>query len=191
METEQGSVDLVEGDVVRVFARAALLAALMGATAYVAIPIAGVPATLQMLVVFLAGLYLGPVWGPFAIVLYLLAGSLGAPVFSGGSSGLGVVFGSYGGFLWMFPVGAALVGALVHRGRDLRNPTSVSLPIIVLSLVVATVAVYLGGFLWYAWVTETAVLESLTVVALPLIPGDLLKMAAAVAIVRSGVIEAT
>ncbi|AHF98864.1 biotin biosynthesis protein BioY [Halostagnicola larsenii XH-48] len=191
MQTEQGSVDLVEGDVVRVFARAALLAALMGATAFVAIPVAGVPGTLQMLVVFLAGLYLGPVWGPFAIVLYLLAGTLGAPIFSGGNSGLGVVLGPYGGFLLTFPIGAVLIGAIVHRGRDLRDPASVSLPVVVFALVVATTAVYLVGFLWYAWVSEMAVLEAFTVVALPLIPGDLLKMAAAVAIVRSGLIEAT
>ncbi|KDE60416.1 biotin biosynthesis protein BioY [Halostagnicola sp. A56] len=191
MQTEQGSVDLVEGDVVRAFARAALLAALMGASASVAVPIAGVPGTLQMLVVFLAGLYLGPVWGPFAIVLYLFAGVLGAPIFSGGSSGLGVVLGQYGGFLLTFPVGAALTGAIVHRGRNLRDPASVFLPIIVLALVVATAVVYLAGFLWYAWVTDIAVLDAFMISALPLIPGDLLKMAAAVAIVRSGLIEAT
>lgn len=191
MQTEQGSVDLVEGDVVRSFARAALLAALMGATAFVAIPIAGVPGTLQMLVVFLAGLYLGPVWGPFAIVLYLFAGTLGAPIFAGGNGGLGVVLGQHGGFLMTFPIGAALTGAIVHRGLDLRDPASVFLPIVVLALVAATAVVYLAGFLWYAWVTDTAVLEAFTVVALPVIPGDLLKMAAAVAIVRSGLIEAT
>ncbi len=189
METEQGSVDLVEGDVVRSFARAALLAALMGATAFVAIPISGVPGTLQMLVVFLAGLYLGPGWGAFAILLYLLAGGLGAPVFSGFSAGPGVLLGPNGGFLWAFPVGALLVGAIVHRGRELRDPAAVALPVVILGLIAATVIIYLAGFMWYAWVTETALLEAFTVVALPLIPGDLLKMAAAIAIVRSGVID--
>ncbi len=189
METEGSSVELVDGDVVRQFARAALLAALMGVTAFVAIPIAAVPGTLQTLVVFLAGLFLGPIWGPIAIVFYLVAGVLGAPVFSGGSAGLGVILGPTGGFLLSFPIAALIVGATVHRGRDLRDPTDAYLPVAVLALLVATGVIYVAGFSWYAWVTETAPIEAFTAVALPLIPGDLLKIAAAIAIVQSGRID--
>lgn len=186
METKRSSVELVDGGVVRRFARAALLAALMGVAAFVAIPISAVPGTLQTLVVFLAGLFLGPVWGTLAMVFYLAAGTLGAPVFSSGSAGLGALLGPTGGFLLSFPVGALLVGAIVHRGRDLRDPSTASLPVVILALLAATVVVYAAGFSWYAWVTDTGLLEAFTVVALPLVPGDLLKIAAAVAIVRSG-----
>lgn len=191
MATEHGSVDLVEGDVVRSFARAALLAALMGATALFAIPVAGVPSTLQILVVFLAGLYLGPAWGAFSIVLYLTAGALGAPIFSGGNAGIGHLLGPYGGFLFAFPVGALIVGLFVHRGRQLRDPAAVALPYLVVGMVVATTVVYVSGFVWYGWATGTDLIEAFTVVAMPLIPGDILKMVAAIAIVRSGVIDPT
>lgn len=189
MATEETTVDLVDGDVVRGFARAAVVAALMAIGAFVAIPISAVPGTLQMLVVFLAGLFLGPVWGAFAMVLYLVAGAIGAPVFAGFSAGIGVLLGPHGGFLLTFPVAALIVGAVVHRGGELRDPATVSLPVILLGLVAATVVVYAAGFGWYAWVTGTALVESFAVVAAPLIPGDLLKMAAAIAIVETGRLE--
>lgn len=85
METERNEVDLVEGDVVRQFARAAVLAALLGAFGPVSIPIplSPAPITLQVLFVFLAGLVLGPVWGTVSMLIYLTAGAIGIPVFSG------------------------------------------------------------------------------------------------------------
>ena len=189
MATERSSVELVDDTVVRQFARAALVAALMGATAGIAIPISAVPGTIQMLVVFLAGLFLGPVWGAISMVLYLGAGAAGAPVFSNWEAGVGVLFGQTGGFLWAFPVAALVIGAIVHRGTDLRDPAIVSLPVLVLTLVLATVIVYVAGFTWFAWITDTALIEAFTVVAAPLIPGDLLKMAAAIAIVRTARIQ--
>ncbi|MFC6726546.1 biotin transporter BioY, partial [Halobium palmae] len=92
MATSTDSVELVGDEATRNLARAALFAALMGAFAYVSFPnplSPGIPVTLQVLGVFLAGIFLGPVWGGFAMVLYLLAGTLGLPVFSGGSAGVG------------------------------------------------------------------------------------------------------
>ncbi|WP_049927493.1 biotin transporter BioY [Halopiger goleimassiliensis] len=189
MATERSDVELVDDAVVRQFARAALVAALMGATAPIEIPISAVPGTLQMLVVFLAGLYLGPVWGPISMVIYLAAGAAGAPVFSGTETGIGVLLGQTGGFLWSFPVGALHVGVAVHRGTDLRDPANVSVPVVLAGLVMATIVVYLAGFTWFAVVTETTLTEAFTVVAAPLIPGDLLKMVAAVAIVRTARIQ--
>ncbi|WP_049921360.1 biotin transporter BioY [Halopiger djelfimassiliensis] len=191
METDQHSVELVDDTVVRQFARAALLAALMGVASMIPIPISAVPGTMQLLVVFLAGLFLGPVWGTLSMVFYLGAGALGAPVFAGMNGGFGYLLGNTGGFLLSFPVGALLVGAVVHRGRTVRDPAETTLPVLLCALAAATVVVYLAGFSWFAWVTETTLAESFTVVTLPLIPGDLLKIAAAVAIVKSGRIDPT
>lgn len=193
METEYDSVDLVEGDVVRSFARAALFAALMSAFAYVSIPIplSPVPLTLQVLGVFLAGLFLGPYWGAFSMVLYLVAGAIGAPVFAGGTAGLGVLQGNTAGYLWSYPVAAALVGLLVHRGSALRNPADVPLPIVVSALVVATVVIYAFGVAWLSWVLRIGLVEAAGIGAVPYVPLDLLKMAAAIAVVRSGAIDPT
>lgn len=191
METERTDVDLIEGDVVHAFARAALLAALLGAAAPVAIPIplSPAPITLQVLFVFLAGLLLGPVWGSVSILLYLTAGAIGIPVFAGWEAGLGILFGQTGGYLWSYPLAALLIGLIVHRGTNLRDPADVPVPIIVTALAIATLLIYAIGVGYMAWLLELELWEATTLGALPFIPGEILKIAAAVAIVKSGRIE--
>ncbi|WP_440770216.1 biotin transporter BioY [Natronorubrum sp. DTA28] len=191
METEGSSVELVDGDVVRQFARAAVLAALLGAVAPVAIPLplSPAPLTLQVLFVFLAGLVLGPVWGSVSMLLYLTAGAIGIPVFAGWEAGLGTLFGPTGGYLWSYPIAAALIGSVVHRGTDLRDPAAIPFPIVVTALVMGTIVIYGMGTAYAAWLLELEAWEAITGFALPFIPGELLKMAAAIAIVQSGRIE--
>lgn len=188
MATERNSVEAVDDTVVRQFARAAVLAALVGATASVSIPIplSPAPITLQVLFVFLAGLVLGPVWGSISLLLYLAAGAVGLPVFAGMSGGFGVLLGNSGGYLWSYPIAAALIGALVHRGTALRDLTAVSLPIVVVALVAGTIVIYGMGAAYMAWLLELGAWEAITAGVLPFIPGEIVKMAAAVAIVRSG-----
>ncbi len=104
----------------------AAFAALIAACAYVgAIPVggAGVPITLQTFGVMLAGCLLGPVRGFLAVALYLALGAVGLPVFSGHSSGLGVFTGVSAGYLWSFPVAAALGGLLVKYVAGPRGKT--------------------------------------------------------------------
>ena len=94
----------------------AAFAALIAACAYVgAIPVggAGVPITLQTFAIMLGGCLLGPVRGFLAAALYLGLGAIGLPVFAEHSSGLGVFTGASAGYLWSFPLAAALAGFLV------------------------------------------------------------------------------
>ncbi|ELZ03497.1 biotin transporter BioY [Natrialba asiatica] len=188
METDQRGVELVDDAVVHRFVHAVLLATLLGAVAPVAIPLPFSPApiTLQVLFVFLAGLVLGPVWGAFSMVLYLTAGAVGVPVFAGFNAGLGVLFGQSGGYLWSYPFAAALIGLFVHRGTDRRDPANASLPVVVTALVAATILIYGMGSAYMSLILELNAWEAITVGALPFIPGELLKIAAAIAIVRSG-----
>lgn len=191
MATEHGSVDPVGEVVVRQFARAALLAALIGAVAPVSIPIPFSPApiTLQVLFVFLAGLVLGPVWGTVSLSLYLAAGAVGVPVFAGFSAGLGVLFGQSGGYLWAYPVAAGLIGLITHRGTELRDPADVSLPILVGALVAGTAVIYGMGSGYMAWLLDMTIVEALMVGAVPFVPVELLKMVAAIAVVKSGQLQ--
>ncbi len=191
METERTEVDLIDGDVVKSFARAAVLASLLGASAYVAIPIGPVPITLQVLVVFLAGLYLGPYWGSVSVLLYLVAGAIGAPVFSGGTAGVGVLVGPTGGYLLGYAIAPLVIGLLVHDGHRIRDPATVSLGVVVAALVAATLLIYGLGAGWLAWVLELSATEAAAQGVIPFIPGELLKIAAAIGIVKSGRIDPT
>ena len=94
----------------------AAFAALISACAYIgAIPVggSGVPITLQTFGVMLAGCLLGPVRGFLSVCLYLALGAIGLPVFAEHSSGLAVLTGVSAGYLWSFPIAAALGGFLV------------------------------------------------------------------------------
>lgn len=72
----------------------------------------GVPITLQTFAVMLTGIVLGARLGFLAVLLYLVVGLAGLPVFSGFSGGLGVLAGPSAGYLLAFPLAAALAGAL-------------------------------------------------------------------------------
>ncbi len=188
METNQTDVELVDGETVRKFALAAVLAALLGASSYIAIPLpfSPVPITLQVLIVFLAGLYLGPYWGTVSVGLYLTAGALGAPVFAQGAAGAGVLVGETGGYLWGYAIAPIVIGTIVHDGLELRDPAEVFLPVLVGALVAAMVIIYGLGAAWLVWAFELSVPEAVTGGIVPFLPGDLLKLLAAIAIVNSG-----
>lgn len=101
----------------------AAFAALIAACALVGgVPVggAGVEITLQTFGILLAGCLLGPTRGFLAVALYLGMGAVGLPVFSGREGGLGTFTGVSAGYLWSFPLVAALVGFLVQR---LAGPT--------------------------------------------------------------------
>ena len=93
-------------------------AATMALAAQIAIPIPGtpVPFTLQPLAVVLAGMMLGPAAGAASMVLYLLAGAGGLPVFSPiGAPGVLRLLGPTGGYLLAAPAAAAIAGLIATR----------------------------------------------------------------------------
>ncbi|MFC7402400.1 biotin transporter BioY [Citricoccus sp. GCM10030269] len=81
----------------------------------------GVPITLQTFAVMLTGLVLGARLGFLSVLLYVVVGLAGLPVFSGFSAGFGVLAGPTAGYLLAFPFAAGLAGALsslvLKRGR--------------------------------------------------------------------------
>lgn len=90
--------------------RGALMTALLCVLAQISIPMGTVPMTLQTFAVALAGYALGARGGALALLVYLLLGACGLPVFSGMNGGLGRLVGGTGGFLLGFPVMALLCG---------------------------------------------------------------------------------
>ncbi len=70
----------------------------------------GVPITLQVFAVALAGYVLGSLWGTAAVLIYVAIGLVGVPVFSGFMGGFSVLFGPTGGFLAGFFLLALFAG---------------------------------------------------------------------------------
>ncbi len=98
---------------------AALFAALTGAVAWFKIPLpfTPVPITLQTLMVLLSGAMLGPIYGALAMIIYLVLGAIGLPVFAGGSSGVAALFGPTGGYLFSYPVAAFVIGYMLQKKK--------------------------------------------------------------------------
>ena len=99
---------------------AALMAALLAASAWIVLPIGAVPVTLQVFIVLLVGLLLSPGWAAASVGVYVLMGAIGVPVFSGGMGGLGVLAGPTGGYIIGFLIAAPAV-ALTRRALVPRD----------------------------------------------------------------------
>ena len=192
MSTDTASVELVGEETAENVARAALLAALTGAFAYVTFPnpFSPAPVSLQVLGIFLAGLLLGPVWGGLSMGLYLLTGAVGAPVFAGGSAGVGALLGPTGGYLWSYPVAAFAIGVLVHGGLVVGNPSNRSLARLVGAMVVGTAIIYAFGVVGMSLTLGMTLKEAFVAGAVAFVPAEAFKIAAAVGIVRSDQIAA-
>ena len=70
----------------------------------VLMPFSGIPITLQTLMIIVIGLLLSPIEALIAVLIYVLLGAIGLPVFSGGRGGIDVILGPTGGFIVGFPV---------------------------------------------------------------------------------------
>lgn len=163
--------------------RAAVVAGIAGfavalsLAAQVALPIPGtpVPLTLQPFIVVLAGLWLGPRAAAASMVLYLMAGAAGLPVFAPlGAPGVARLLGPTGGYLLAYPAAAFVAGWLALRaeGRLARIGAAAA----------GIVVMYLGGGAQLALLTGS-LSTAVTAGVLPFAPLDLLKAAVAALLV--------
>lgn len=157
----------------REMAFAALFGAGTAAGAYVVIPVAPVPITLQTLFLYVAAGLLGERVAALSQVVYVLLGVIGLPVFAGGKAGLGILFGPTGGYLLGFILGAYAAGKLMPSGG---MPGTVRT---VLALAAGTVVIYVPGVLQLCVVAKLSPAKALTVGVLPFLLGDGIKIAAA------------
>jgi biotin transport system substrate-specific component len=173
---------------VRHLVAAALVAAFMSATGWIAIPFGPVPITLQLFGVLLAALLLSWEWAAAALAIYLVMGTAGIPVFSMGTAGLGVVLGPTGGYVIGFVL-AAPTGAWLRQKLERRGAAQVVADVVCVVAVIAVV--YLLGWVQLAAVTNMGLAQAFVVGVVPFIVPDAIKAAGAIAIAtavrRSGV----
>jgi biotin transport system substrate-specific component len=155
---------------------------ILWASAKISVPFWPVPMTLQTGAVALLAAAYGWRLGPATVVLYLLEGAVGIPVFEGTPAkgiGLAYMVGTTGGYLIGFAIAAAVVGWLVEQGFD-RNPVK-----LFGAMVLGDAFVFALGVLWLGTVIgwEKPVLSY---GLYPFILGDLVKLALATALVSAG-----
>ena len=154
----------------------ALFAALIAVCAWVTIP-GSVPFTLQTMGVFLAVGLLGGKRGTAAVLVYILLGAVGMPVFSGFSGGVGRLLGTTGGYIIGFLVAALAMWAL----EAIFGRAKWVLPV---SMLLGLLLCYAFGTVWFLVLyTQTkgaiSVVSVLSMCVIPFILPDLMKIALA------------
>jgi biotin transport system substrate-specific component len=135
------------------------------------LPFSPVPITGQTLGVLMVGAALGSKRGLGAVILYLLEGSIGLPVFAGGKAGLAVLVGPTGGYLVGFLGAAFLAGLLSERGWD-RNVIKASV-----MMLLCTSVIFAIGLPWLAIYVGFG--QVLAMGFYPFVTGAIIKMAIA------------
>lgn len=154
----------------------ALFAALACAVSPISIPLpGGVPVTLQQVAVMLAGLILGAKLGALSMLVYLLLGAVGLPVFAGLTGGLSRIVGPSGGFLVAYPILAAICGAIYFKLGRHETGTKKYLAMAA-GMIIGNIVLYIVGLSWFMYVLGRTLPETLALCMIPFIPGDCLKM---------------
>lgn len=171
---------------------AALFAGLITVGAYIAVPlpVSPVPIVLQNFFVLLVGLLLPLRWAVASVALYLGLGAVGLPVFSAARGGLAHFVGPTGGYLVGFLPAVAVCALIAGTGRagGARGGGRPAAPSRIArdaaAAIAATAIVYALGTPWLAHVMELSPGAAVAAGILPFLPGDALKIAAAVAVAR-------
>ena len=167
---------------VRDMAYIAMFAVVMAVCSWISVPYV-VPFTMQTFAVFLAVGVLGGKRGTLAVLVYILLGCVGIPVFSGFTGGVGILMGSTGGYIVGFLVSALLMWAM----EALFGSKKWVLPV---SMVVGLIACYAFGTAWFM-VVYTSSKGAITLGAvlgmcvIPYIIPDAVKIAVALLLTKA------
>jgi biotin transport system substrate-specific component len=157
----------------------ALFAALTAAGAFIAIPVGSIPIVLQNLFAMLSGLLLGPFLGGAAVLLYLIAGAIGAPVFAGGAGGFVHFMAPSGGFLYGYFLAAVTAGFIAGTPRAERKTALLR---IIAAAVAGMLVIYVPGVIQLKILYKMTWTTALLAGFVPFLIGDAIKTVVAVLI---------
>lgn len=157
-------------------------AAIIAVCSWIAIPVGSIPITLQtMAVCIVAGLF-GWKRGTLSVIVYILLGAIGVPVFAGFKAGIGVLGGPTGGYIIGFIFTAIIVGLACEK-------SNFKIWVCVLSMVIGILVCYAFGTAWFyfAFVNSDSpktILDVLALCVFPYLIPDAVKIALASVLVN-------
>ena len=151
----------------------ALFAAILCVAAPFSIPVGPIPITLATFAIYLAAIVLGKKYGTLAVVIYILLGAVGLPVFSGFSGGFQKIVSATGGYIIGYIPCAFIVGAMCEYGGNKKIYG-------ILGVILGTAVLYIIGTYWFMFVSGKELAYALGACILPFIPGDIIKLIVAV-----------
>lgn len=155
----------------------AMLTAVMAVCSWISVP-AEIPFTLQTFAVFCAVGLLGGRNGLFSILVYILLGAIGIPVFAGPSGGIGIILGNTGGYI----VGFVFIALICWLTEKLFGS---GLIVRIISMLVGLAVMYAFGTAWYIFLYtkntgDVSLIQVMKWFVTPFVIPDLIKLALAV-----------
>ncbi len=164
----------------------ALFTAIICVGSFIRIPLGPVPIVLQNMLCILCAVLTGGFLGAAPVALFLLAGLIGLPVYSGGTSGLAVWLGPTGGFLPGYLIGALAAGLIAGKAKVEEKKFSWKKTLrLLLAILAGMIILYIPGVIRFAWwaqaggkipADKTAFAYTMATCLLPFIPGDIIKI---------------
>lgn len=165
---------LVSGGHIEKTIASILAFAVLTASSHVAVPVFSVPMTMQTLAVTMTGILLGARLGSFVTALWVAAGFLGFPTLALGNAGVAAMVGPTAGYLYSFPLIAALAAVLAGHGGVVR---------IFLAMLAANLVCLVVGA---SWLSVCIGLEKAIVVGVtPFVVGAFLKSVLGAALIKA------
>lgn len=150
----------------------AIFSALICVAAPFSVQVGPIPITLATFAIYLAGAILGGKRGMIAVIVYIMLGAVGLPVFSNFSGGFTALLGPTGGYI----IGYIPLVFLSGIFAEINSKKHRAVLNMIIGMLLGTIALYTFGTAWFMIMTKSSLGRALALCALPFIPGDGLKI---------------
>lgn len=137
---------------------------------YISFPLPFTPVmiTAQTIAINLIALILTPKQSFITVLVYILLGSIGLPIFSGGSAGLEKIVGPTGGFIFGFLIMAPMISYLKGKNNNFKR-------YLLVTVFAGMPVLYLVGTIFMCMILKINFITALGIAVIPFIFGDILK----------------
>lgn len=148
----------------------AIFSAVLCILSVISVPIGAIPVSLATFGVMIIGSFLNIKCAVVSVLVYIMLGCVGLPVFSSFGSGLGVILGANGGYIMAYPLMSAVIAAIAQKNKKHRKST------LLFSYIISLFICYLMGSVWYCKITQISFENTVLVTILPFIIPDFIKL---------------
>ena len=152
----------------------ALMTAVLCILAPISIPvfISPVPISLGVLAIYLTAYVLSPLDATISVIIFILLGTFGLPVFSGYSGGLSKLVGPTGGYIIGFLFTVYITSLFIHMKKGIIFD--------VIGMITGLAICYILGTIWFSYQQGKGFIASLLLCVVPFLIGDAIKIIVAV-----------
>ena len=165
----------------KTMAMTALMTAVLCILGPLSIPIGPVPLSLTLVGVYLCAYTLGSRRGTLAVLVYVLLGAFGLPVFSGFAGGPAKLLGPTGGYIVGFLLTAFICGSFIGLSERISGKV-MSVVVQAFGMLLGLFACYALGTIWFSFLADVTIVQALSTCVIPFVAFDMIKIALGMAL---------